>query len=128
MAGTIHGRGGKFKVGATVIAEAREWTVNVTRNKDEDEAFGDTWRTQLGGIKEWSMTAEVNFDPTVTTLMDAVLGDVVVAVELYPVGSNVGKLAGNVWLEGDWTVGIGGTARTTVSGDGDGALTWTPFV
>lgn len=120
----IHGRGGKLKIGATVVAEAREWTLNITRNKDEDEAFGDAWRTQLGGIKEWSMTGEFNYDPAVVALHDAAMGDVVVAVELYPVGSGAAKYSGNVWLDMDLTVGVGGTARGTISGDGDGPLTY----
>jgi hypothetical protein len=123
---SVHGRGGKFLIGATPIGEAREWTLNITRNKDEDEAFGDSWRTQLGGIKEWSFTAEVNLDPAVTSLHDAAMADTVTAISLFPVGSTTAKYSGNVWMECDITVGVGGTARMSVSGDGDGALTYTP--
>ena len=122
---TIHGRGGKFKLGATVLLEAREWTLNITRSKDEDEAFGDAWRTQLGGIKEWSGSCEFNYDPAVVAIHDAAMGDVVVALELYPVGSGVPKYAGNAWIEMDLTVGVGGTARGTVNFEGDGALAYT---
>lgn len=122
---TIHGRGGKLVFGVTTIGEAREWTINITRNKDEDEAFGDSWRTQLGGIKEWSFTAEVNLDPAVTSLHDAAMADTVTAISLFPVGSGTAKYAGNAWVETDITVGIGGTARMSVSGDGDGTLAYT---
>lgn len=121
---TIHGRGGKIKIGSTVLLEAREWTLNITRNKDEDEAFGDAWRTQLGGIKEWSITAECNYDPAVVAIHDAAMADTVTAVELYPVGSTAAKYAGNVWVDVDITIGVGGTGRVSISGDGDGALTY----
>jgi hypothetical protein len=122
---SIHGRGGKFLIGAGIIAEAREWTLNITRSKDEDEAFGDAWRTQLGGIKEWSGSVEFNYDPAVTSLHDPALGDTVTAISLFPVASGTAKYAGNAWLEFDLTVGIGGTARGTCSFEGDGALAYT---
>lgn len=122
---TIHGRGGKFMIGAGVIAEAREWTLNITRSKDEDEAFGDSWRTQLGGIKEWSGSVEFNYDPAVTTLHDAAMADTVTAISLFPVGSGTAKYAGNAWVEFDLTVGVGGTARGTANFEGDGALAYT---
>lgn len=121
---TIHGRSGKIKLGATVLLEAREWTLNITRNKDEDEAFGDSWRTQLGGIKEWSFTAECNYDPAVVAIHDAALADTVTAFTLFPVGSLLPNYNGNVWVEADITVGIGGVGRIALSGDGDGALAY----
>jgi len=122
---TIHGRGGKFVLGASTVLEAREWTLNITRNKDEDEAFGDAWRTQLGGIKEWSFTCEFNYDPAVVSLHDAAMADTVTAVALFPIAAATTKYAGNAWLDFDLTVGVGGTARGSISGDGDGALTFT---
>lgn len=72
------------------------------------------------------MTAEFNYDPAVVALHDAAMGDVVVAVKLYPVGSGASYYTGNIWPEMDLTVGVGGTARGTLSGDGDGAVTWVP--
>jgi hypothetical protein len=96
----------------------------VTRNKDEDEAFGDSWRTQLGGIKEWSFTAECNYDPAVVAIHDAALADTVTALIFYPVGSAAPNYAGNAWVEVDLTVGVGGTARISMSGDGDGPLAY----
>jgi hypothetical protein len=122
---TIHGRAAKITLGGTLVAEAREWTLNITRQKDEDEAFGDAWRTQLGGIKEWSGTMEFNYDPAVVALHAAALGDVVVALEFYPVASSVAKYSGNAWADFDLTVGVGGTARGSMSFEGDGALTYT---
>jgi hypothetical protein len=123
---SIHGRGGKFQIAAAAVVEAREWTLNITRSKDEDEAFGDAWRTQLGGIKEWSGSVEFNYDPAVVALHDAALGDVVVAVSFFPVGSTTAVYSGNAWLEFDLTVGVGGVARGTCNLEGDGALTYTP--
>lgn len=122
---TIHGRAGKVLLGGVAVAEAREWTLNITRNKDEDEAFGDAWRTQLSGIKEWSVTMEFNYDPAITSLHAAAMGDVVVAIELFPVGTTLPKYSGNVWADFDLTVGVGGTARGSLSGDGDGVLAYT---
>lgn len=126
--GTIHGKKGKFKVGTTVIAETRSWSVSITKNKDDDMSFGDDWRTQLLGTREWSITAEVNFDPASSTLIDAVLGETLVAVELYPDAGGAGMFGGNVWLEGEWNVSKDSTSQASVSGDGDGPPTWTPPV
>ena len=55
----------------------------------------------------------------------AALGDVVVALELYPVGTGSPKYAGNAWADWDLTVGVGGTARGTLTFTGEGALTYT---
>lgn len=121
---TLHGRAAKITLGASPIGEAREWTINVTRNMDEDEAFGDSWRTQLPGIKEWSGTMEFNYDPAVTALHAAALGDVVVALEFFPVASGTAKYSGNAWADFDLTAGVGGTMRGTMTFTGEGALAY----
>jgi len=37
-------------------------TVNVEVDEQEDTAFGDTWRSRLGGLKDFSLDIEFNSD------------------------------------------------------------------
>jgi hypothetical protein len=123
---TIHGRKGKITIGGTIVAEAREWTLKVSRNLDEDMAFGDDWKTQLPGVREWSGTIEFNFDPADTGIIDAAMGATTVSLALYPQSSATLNFNGAAWLDADITVGTGGTARGSGTFTGEGTLTKTP--
>lgn len=40
----------------------RQVTLNVTADELEDTAMGDTYRSKIGGLKDWSVTVEFNSD------------------------------------------------------------------
>lgn len=40
----------------------RQVTLSITADELEDTAMGDTYRSKLGGLKDWSVTLEFNAD------------------------------------------------------------------
>lgn len=49
--------------GTTVVSGAHEWSLDIGRDTPETTAFGDSWRTYVNGIGEWSGSFGVRADP-----------------------------------------------------------------
>lgn len=109
----------------------RSVTLNIEAEDLEDTAMGDTFRSRIGGLKDWSIDIEFNQDfaaSEVDATIFPLLGTVV-AVEVRPTSSSVSstnpKFSGNVLvseynpLDGS----VGDLATTSVSWPGAGALT-----
>jgi predicted secreted protein len=109
----------------------RSVTLNIEAEDLEDTAMGDTFRSRIGGLKDWSIDIEFNQDfaaSEVDATIFPLLGTVV-AVEVRPTSSPVSatnpKFSGNVLvseynpLDGS----VGDLATTSVSWPGAGALT-----
>ena len=59
----------------------------------DETAFGDTTRTRLGGLKDWTVTADFNQDfgaSAVDVTMFSIVGSVV-GIKLKPVNTSVGS-------------------------------------
>ncbi len=109
----------------------RSVTLNVEAEDLEDTAMGDTFRSRIGGLKDWSVDLEFNQDfaaSAVDVSIFSLLGTVV-AVIVKPVNAAVAvtnpQYSGNVLvseynpLDGS----VGDLATTSVSWPGAGALT-----
>jgi len=65
---TLTGRLGQVRIGQdsagaeTVIAEVRSWTVEHTKEVIEDTSMGDTSRSYLQGLEDFTGTMEVIYD------------------------------------------------------------------
>lgn len=54
---------GRLEVNAVVLSTfCRGVTLNLSADELEDTAFGDTYRSRLGGLKDWSVAPEFNQD------------------------------------------------------------------
>lgn len=49
--------------GTTVITGAYSWSLDISMETPETTAFGDSWKTYLPGIREWTGTIELIKDP-----------------------------------------------------------------
>lgn len=50
-------------IGGTDLSDhVRSVTLNVTADELDDTAMGDTFRSRLGGLKDWSVSLEFNSD------------------------------------------------------------------
>ncbi len=58
----ITGSGGSVKVGANVIGEAKNWTLNLSRDALKTTPFGNTWHKKIPGMGDWTAKVTVNFD------------------------------------------------------------------
>ena len=109
----------------------RSVTINVEAEDLEDTAMGDTYRSRIGGLKDWSVDLEFNQDfaaSAVDVSIFSLLGTVV-AVIVKPVNTTTSatnpQYSGNVLvseynpLDGS----VGDLATTSVSWPGAGTLT-----
>jgi hypothetical protein len=113
---------------AVPITEARSFDLNVDGAElEEDNAFGDTWKTQLAGLLGWSVSFEANFDTAQTTIFDAstqILGPV--RWYGYPAQGTAARFySGLSWVKFSLSGSTGGVGRVQVDLTGDGALTAT---
>lgn len=121
----------RVEINAVVMAGfVRSVTLNVEAEDLEDTAFGDTFRSRLGGLKDWSVDIEFNQDfagSAVDVTLFPLLGTVV-AIKVRPTTAAIGatnpEYSGNVLvseyspLDGS----VGDLATTSVSWPGAGAL------
>lgn len=125
---TWHGKGGMVYLQgsgstATKLGDAREWTIDIDRELDEDNALGDTWRTQLSGMLSWTGSVEGNCDNAETSPFDAATATSTRALYLYYLAGTVARYYyGSVWPKLSVTSGVSGTARYSLDFDGDGQL------
>lgn len=103
-------------------ASGRQATVDYSAEQQDDTAFGDTTRSRLGGLKDWSMTIEFNQDHAAGNVDATMFGIVgtVVAVEVRPTSAS--RSATNPGYTGNALVqsyspvgaGVGETAKARV--------------
>lgn len=125
---TIHGRGGMLYMqgsgsNATKLGEARSWSLKIDRDFSEDNALGDTWKTQLLGLMSWSGAVEGNFDGAETSPFDAVMATSTRKIYLYPDSTTPTRYYyGAVWPKLSVDVKMSDTIRFSLDFTGDGAL------
>lgn len=108
----------------------RQVTLNVSAAELDDTAMGDTFRSRIGGLKDWSVTIEFNQDYAASEV-DATLWPLLgttTTVVVKPTSSAVSatnpSYSGSVLVSGYNPVGgsVGDLATTSVTWQGAGAL------
>lgn len=109
----------------------RSVTLNVEAEDLEDTAMGDTFRSRIGGLKDWSIDLEFNQDfaaSEIDATIFPILGTVV-TVTVKPTSSAVGatnpSYSGSVLISeyNPLDGSVGDLATTSVSWPGAGTLT-----
>ena len=111
---THSGISGLVKVAANTVAEVTSWTLDQSNSLIEDTAMGDTSRTYLAGLDDFSASVEVFWDETDTNGQVALSPGSSVTLVLSPEGADAGDTS------------YTGTALVTshsVSGSFDGMIT-----
>lgn len=85
---TLIGYAGKVMVASATAAELSNWKMDLSADMADVTVFSTTgWKSSLAGLKEWSGSAEGNFDMSDTTgqlaLQNALLNGTSVALKLY---------------------------------------------
>ena len=127
---TIHGRGGMVYMqgsAATAIAivQAKSFKINVDRNLDSSNKFGDQWVTQLTGLLKWTGSIDGNLDTGDTTPFDAAVLTPTATVKAYfypDRTSTTHYYYGTIWPKLDITVDLTAVESFTQDFDGDGQL------
>lgn len=109
----------------------RSVTLNVEAEDLEDTAMGDTYRSRIGGLKDWSIDLEFNQDfaaSEIDATIFPILGTVV-TVTVKPTSAAVGatnpSYSGSVLISeyNPLDGSVGDLATTSVSWPGAGTLT-----
>ena len=112
---------------AAVVTEAADVSFDIDMDLSQDNAFGDTWMTQLKGFLKWSGTLTGNFDTAQASIFDAVV-NATAPVNMY-VYANRGVMTnyyyGTVWPRLGVQLPVG-TAKFSMRFDGDGQLAAKP--
>ena len=121
----------KVTVGGTDLSTyVRQVTINVTADEQDDTAMGDTFRSRIAGLKDWSVNLEFNndfaagaVDATLWPLLGTTTTVTVKATSAANSATNP-QYSGSVLVSqvNPLTNGVGDLATTSVTWNGAGTL------
>ena len=93
------GKAGKVMISSDTMAEVKSWSLDASADMLDDTALGDSWKSNIVGLKEWSASIEVSWDMSDTAqlaVQNAYLNGNTVAVKLYTNATNYYSGTANV--------------------------------
>ena len=124
------GKEGTVQVGSNAIAEIRGFSIDETIDVVEDTSMGDSSKTYLASIKDFSGTVDVLYDETDTNGQTALSLGSSVTLNFAPEGTDSGdvKLTGTAIVTGkSVTSSFDGLVESTITVQGTGGLTTTTY-
>ena len=124
------GKEGTVQVGSNAIAEIRGFSIDETIDTVEDTSMGDSSKTYLASIKDFSGTVDVLYDETDTNGQTALSLGSSVTLNFAPEGTDSGdvKLTGTAIVTGkSVTSSFDGLVESTITVQGTGGLTTTTY-
>lgn len=128
---TIKGYNGSLRDSTgSLIGELTSFTLSITQNSEQHNAFGDAWMDTTATNKSWSVEGSGMYDPSDTyqsaLVTEVLTGDSVYSIEVRPEGNTTGdeNFTGSITLG---EVGIEASSEGVIgfsfSGQGSGAIT-----
>ena len=120
------GKEGTGQVGSNAIAEIRGFSIDETIDTVEDTSMGDSSKTYLASIKDFSGSVDVLYDETDTNGQTALSVGSSVTLNFAPEGTDSGdvKLTGTAIVTGkSVTSSFDGLVESTITVQGTGGLT-----
>ena len=124
------GKEGTVQVGSNAIAEIRGFSIDETIDTVEDTSMGDSSKTYLASIKDFSGSVDVLYDETDTNGQTALSVGSSVTLNFAPEGTDSGdvKLTGTAIVTGkSITSSFDGLVESTITVQGTGGLTTTTY-
>jgi hypothetical protein len=124
------GKEGTVQVGSNAIGEIRSYTIDETIDTVEDTTMGDSSKTYLASIKDFSGTVDVLYDEADTNGQVALTLGSSVTLNFAPEGTDSGdvKLTGSAIVTGkSVTASYDGLVESTITVQGTGGLTTTTY-
>ena len=124
------GKEGTVQVGSNSIAEIRGFSIDETIDTVEDTSMGDSSKSYLASIKDFSGSVDVLYDETDTNGQTALAVGSSVTLNFAPEGSDSGdvKLTGTAIVTGkSITSTFDGLVESTITVQGTGGLTTTTY-
>jgi len=111
---------------AIALTEAGDVTINFDYDLADDAAFGDTWKSALQGLKNWSGSVTANFDTAQDLIWDAATYGATRKIYVYPNRSApTAYYYGSIWPKVSVSLPIG-LGKATMAFQGDGELAVLP--
>ncbi len=121
------GSEGVAKIGASTIAEIKDFSLSETAETIDDTSMGDSARTKQVGLTSASGSMTAFWDETDTSGQGAMTVGASVTLNLYPEGATTGDayatLTALITEKGVSTT-LDGMVETSVSFEATGAVTW----
>ena len=120
------GKEGTVQVGSNAIAEIRGFSIDETIDTVEDTSMGDSSKTYLASIKDFSGSVDVLYDETDTNGQTALSVGSSVTLNFAPEGTTSGdvKLTGTAIVTGkSVSSSFAGLVESTITVQGTGGLT-----
>lgn len=124
------GKEGTVQVGSNAIAEIRGFSIDETIDTVEDTSMGDSSKTYLASIKDFSGSVDVLYDETDTNGQTALSVGSSVTLNFAPEGTDSGdvKLTGTAIVTGkSVTSSFDGLVESTITVQGTGGLTTSTY-
>jgi len=124
------GKEGTVQVGSNSIAEIRGFSIDETIDTVEDTSMGDSSKSYLASIKDFSGSVDVLYDETDTNGQTALSIGASVTLNFAPEGTASGdvKLTGTAIVTGkSITSSFDGLVESTITVQGTGGLTTTTY-
>ncbi len=124
------GKEGTVQVGSNAIAEIRGFSIDETIDTVEDTSMGDSSKSYLASIKDFSGSVDVLYDETDTNGQTALSVGSSVTLNFAPEGTDSGdvKLTGTAIVTGkSVTSTFDGLVESTITVQGTGGLTTTTY-
>lgn len=124
------GKEGTVQVGSNAIGEIRGFSIDETIDTVEDTSMGDSSKSYLASIKDFSGSVDVLYDETDTNGQTALAVGSSVTLNFAPEGSDSGdvKLTGTAIVTGkSITSTFDGLVESTITVQGTGGLTTTTY-
>jgi len=124
------GKEGTVQVGSNAIGEIRSFSIDETIDTVEDTSMGDSAKSYLASIKDFSGSVDVLYDEADTNGQTALAVGSSVTLNFAPEGSDSGdvKLTGTAIVTGkSITSSFDGLVESTITVQGTGGLTTTTY-
>nr|BAR29261.1 Phage major tail protein 2 [uncultured Mediterranean phage uvMED]BAR29304.1 Phage major tail protein 2 [uncultured Mediterranean phage uvMED]BAR29323.1 Phage major tail protein 2 [uncultured Mediterranean phage uvMED]BAR29365.1 Phage major tail protein 2 [uncultured Mediterranean phage uvMED]BAR29406.1 Phage major tail protein 2 [uncultured Mediterranean phage uvMED] len=124
------GKEGTVQVGSNAIGEIRGFSIDETIDTVEDTSMGDSSKSYLASIKDFSGSVDVLYDEADTNGQTALAVGSSVTLNFAPEGSDSGdvKLTGTAIVTGkSITSTFDGLVESTITVQGTGGLTTTTY-
>lgn len=123
---TFKGKNGVVRSGANAVAEIRGYTIEEKGENLDDTVMGDSWRSRLPFIKDWSGSVDVLFDDTDTNGQVTLVAGAEITISVLMEGATAGShsLSGSCIITSRTiTAQHDGIVEASISFEGNGALT-----
>lgn len=130
---SLTGNGGVITVDSNAVAEVRSYSLEITQDTIENTVMGDSSRQYVGGLSQFSGTADVYWiDAHFSTadldgLIQGAVGAAPVGIVVYEDGNPGSNWNGDILITGySISASMDGMVEASVSFQGSGPLTHTP--